>query len=438
MAVRKFTRKENFALALQFATHYQRAKNFHLMEQTLVAEWQFRRVQRLVDMAYHHTELYWKKYDSIGIHPRDIRSWQDFKRLPILTKEDLIEAGTGAVNDRLKIDELLVSRSSGSTGEFVTIYLDPQAMVTQAIQAVRMIKEMCPCYGPLDRELLIYTSEYPYSSIGGLYRATYAHTLLSTHQLLERISETRPTIIAVYPSILRDIVRVRGSNDPIRHVKTIITNSEQSLQEERGHFARQLGCPVYDEFSSEELSSIAYQCRHLQYHVTQDSSYVEVLSPSADTDMPPGQLGEIVGTCLINTAMPIIRYRQGDLATLSYASCPCGRTGPVLRALAGRKNDSFKRPDGTEVPSGRILDWTYDLILTHKLGVREFQITQQTRSRVEVHLVVEPSYDDSIANQIITSNFRKTFGDGFDVAILVVPAIGRTRSGKYNPIRSLV
>jgi len=234
------------------------------------------------------------------------------------------------------------------------------------------------------------------------------------------------------------MIRADGSCELMRNVKAVITNSEHSTQEEREVFSQQLGCPVYDEFSSEELSSIAYQCSHKKYHMTQDSSYVEVLALGADTDVRAGQIGEIVGTCLINSAMPIIRYRQDDLAVLGADGCPCGRTAPVLSMLAGRRNDSFKRIDGTEVTSGRILDWTYELVLTHNLGVREFQLTQQTWRRVEIRLVVEAGYNEAVANQIIVSNFKKSFGNEFDIVIAVVPVIHRMMSGKYNPIRSLV
>lgn len=436
--MRRFTWREYAELSWHFATGHRRIENFNLLSQDRITAWQFHAVRQLVGIAYQHTELYRNKYDAVGIHPRDIRNWQDFTQLPTLTKEELIEYGPRVVDHRRDPGDLFVSKSSGSSGELVSIYLDSQAMIAQASQAIRMIKEMCPTYGPLDRELLIYTSEYPYKSIGGLYRAAYAHPLLPTGKLIERIADTRPAIIAVYPSILRDIVRFYDAGEPMRHLKTVITNSEQSLQEERDLFARRLNCAVHDEFSSEELSSIAYQCRHQRYHVTQDSSYIEVLSPTTDNILPAGQIGEIVGTCLINTAMPIIRYRQGDLASLQKHSCPCGRTGPVLEALAGRKNDSFWRMDGTEVQSGRILDWTYELILTHKLGVLEFEVTQKTMQHVDVHLVVEPTYNESTANRIIEWSFRRTFGDDFQVTVSVVPTIARTKSGKYNPIRSLV
>lgn len=438
VALRRFTWRQNAGLAWQYLTRHREIERFTGLRQDRVTAWQFSRARRLVETAYCHTDLYRRKYRSAGIHPNDIRSWQDFACLPTLTKEELIEFGPQAVDARRDRESLFVSRSSGSSGRFVSVYLDSQALITQAIQAIRMIRELYPGYGPRDEELMIYTSQYPYASIGGFYRAAYAHTLSPTRELVERIARGRPAVIAVYPSILRDIVRLHDTVKPFPHLKVVITNSEQSLQEERDLFARRLDCAVHDEFSSEELSSIAHQCRHQRYHVTQDSSYIEVLSPTRDTALPGGQVGEIVGTCLINTAMPIIRYRQGDLASLREQSCPCGRTGPVLEALAGRKNDSFRRPDGTEIPSGRILDWTYDLILRHRLGVVEFQVTQETLHHIGIRLVVAPGYHEPTGNQIIRCSFRRTFGESFEVAVAVVPAIERTKTGKYNPIRSLV
>jgi hypothetical protein len=70
--------------------------------------------------------------------------------------------------------------------------------------------------------------------------------------------------------------------------------------------------------------------------------------------------------------------------------------------------------------------------------VREFQIVQKTQQHVNVQLVVEPTYNESTTNQIIEWNFRRTFGEDFEVAVSVVPTIARTKVGKYNPIRSMV
>lgn len=435
--MRSFTSREKIALAGRFLSRHREISNWGANPQPVIRERQFRQVKRLVDVAFHHTEFYRRKYSVVGVHPRDIQDWSDFAQLPTVTKPELIDAGLGAVNDRCRIDRLFVSRSSGSTGQFVTVYLDSRAVITQALQAYRMLHEVAPGYGPRDRELLVYTSEYPYSSIGGLYRARYVSTLSSAGQILEEIRRYRPAILAIYPSILRELLELDG-HVLMLPLKGVLTNSEYSSQEERDAFARQMDCPVSDEFSSEELSSIAYQCLRKSYHLTQDASYIELLRPGFLTPAPSGEVGEIVGTCLINEATPIIRYHQGDLAVLGDRACVCGRTAPTLESLAGRMNASFRRRDGSLVPSGRILDWTYSLILTHRLGIRQFQVTQEKVDLVTIDLVVTDSYDPDVHHRMLTESFRELFGDSFVIWPRIVTDIERMASGKSNPIRSLV
>lgn len=436
--MRGFTPREKIALVVAFLSRYRQITNSGDNLQPVVRERQFRRVQRLIDVAFHHTEFYRRKYSSAGIHPRDIRSWSDFAQLPTVTKPELIDAGLGVLNDRYRPDRLFVSRSSGSSGQFLTVYLDARAIITQALQAYRMLHEVVPGYGPCDRELLVYTSEYPYSSIGGLYRARYVSTLSPAEQILEEIRRYRPAVLAIYPSILRELLELDGHVLMLRHLKGVLTNSEYSSQEERDAFARQMSCTVSDEFSSEELSSIAHQCLSKSYHLTQDASYIELLRPGSPTPAPPGEVGEIVGTCLINEATPIIRYYQDDLAVLGDRPCACGRTAPTLESLAGRMNASFRRRDGSLVPSGRILDWTYSLILTHRLGIRQFQVTQESVDLVTIDLVVTDSYDPDVHHRILTESFRELFGDSFAVRPRIVAGIERLASGKSNPIRSIV
>ena len=91
-----------------------------------------------------------------------------------------------------------------------------------------------------------------------------------------------------------------------------------------------------------------------------------------------------------------------------------------------------------EIPSGRVLDWTYSFILTHRLGVREFQITQQTLREIEIQVVVTDSFEEATESRLLASKFKETFGTTFDATVLIVPAISRSSSGKYNPIRSFI
>jgi phenylacetate-CoA ligase len=436
--MREFTTMEKLSLLFQFLTRYPNAMRLSKLDQEQMKAHQFSTIKRLLDIAYYHTDFYRHKYNAVGVHPNDIKTWEDFKQLPTITKDELITCSSEFVDKRVKNNYLIFSKSSGSTGKFVSVQLDAHYFNAQAIQVIRMLKELNPGYSPLDKELLVYTSPYPFSSIGGFYRTVYLNNLLSEREILRKILQVRPAIISIYPSILRTIVDRHEIHYRDLGIETIITNSEHSTQSERDYFAKLFGCSVFDEFSSEELGAIAYQCVEKQYHLVQDCSYIELLSANTDKEANPGQPGEFVGTCLINTVAPIIRYRQSDLAILATNPCDCGKTTPVLQTIVGRKNSSFKRPDGIEIPSGRILDWTYSLVLKLELSIREFQIIQRTLTLIEVNLVVSGNYKPEFDNSKLIYHFKLTFGAEFEVVVNIVPSIPRTESGKYIPIQSLI
>jgi phenylacetate-CoA ligase len=301
-----------------------------------------------------------------------------------------------------------------------------------------MLKEFYPAYSPFDKELLVYTSEYPFRSVGGFYQVQYINNLLPVGRIFAAMQHLRPAIIAIYPSILNEIVHTYGEQVRELGIRAVITNSEHSSQAERDQLAAAVGCPVFDEFSSEEISGIAYQCPQKQYHLVQDSAYIEILDPERDVAVPPGDLGEIVGTCLINTAMPFIRYRQSDLAIMGTATCSCGKTAPVFHELSGRKVASFKKPDQTYIPSGRILDWTYSLVLSLGCDIREFQVIQRSFTDVEIAIVPGETYTSDRYNNTIVTSFRETFSRDFEVTVSLVPYIEKTRAGKHIPIRSYI
>lgn len=436
--MRKFNYKEQTSLIYQYLTRYRKLAKFPYQNQEVNRAYQMKRVQELIKTAYFHTDFYKKKYDDAGIHPSDINTWEDFYQLPTVSKDEVIEFGLDMADRRCDVDDLILSRSSGSTGQFVDLYFDAQHFITQEVQVIRMLKEFYPKYGPLDKELLIYTSEYPFKSIGGFYSVDYINNLCSVNEIYNKIKQVRPVIVAFYPSILRELIETYGEECNKLGIKAIITNSEHSSQREREHFEMVMGCPVFDEYSSEEISGIAHQCVQKNYHMEQDSSIVEIMDVDEDVRLALGEQGEIVGTSLINFSMPLIRYRQGDIGTVSPESCTCGKTAPIFEKLSGRKNSSLKRPDGSLIPSGRVLDWTYGLVLTEDVDVVQFQITQYALDEIVVSILPGKNFDFEKDPTIIKDGFKYTFGENLNPFVKLVPQIEKTSSGKHIPIRSLL
>ncbi len=398
--------------------------------------WQWRRVQRLVTHAWKEVPFYRERYAEAGFSPGDLKSWDDFGRLPVVTKADVIANYPHAILRRGETPErLIVSRSSGSSGQVLDICYDSRAMVTYLLAWLRLYR-MGFAYSPWHSQLYVYTSPYPLNSLFGLYPMRFVQTLAPLTEIAAEAERVRPHLLVCYPSHLKQVAPVLSAKARSR-LRCVSVNSEMSTQAERDSLARELGCPVLDEYSSEELTRIAAQCRCGRYHVFEDINYIETLK-AADTgkwQAVANEPGVIVGTNLHNFAMPMIRYVQNDIGHLANAAstCACGWKFRELTELQGRKNDSFLMPSGRELSSGFLLDATYEILLTWRTAVRDFCLVQEARDRVVLEVVRGEGWKSEVATAI-SQRFEGFFELGVNFEILAVEECRKTKTGKRNPI----
>ncbi|WFB34679.1 hypothetical protein P3T73_10960 [Kiritimatiellota bacterium B12222] len=390
-------------------------------------DWQFARIQKLVTHAMKEIPFYRAHYGAASFELGDLKSWDDFHRLPLVTKDDVIQHfPEGMLKKGANLDDLIVSRSSGSSGKVLDVCYDSQAMITFMLAGLRLYR-MGFRYGPLHRQLYIYTSPYPLSSVFGLFPMHFVSTLEEVDKIAAKIEAIRPELLVCYPSHLKQIAPLLSKRATSR-LRCISVNSEMSTQAERDAISERWGCPVLDEYSSEELTRIAAQCTCGKYHVFEDINYMETLPPE-----PGSNLGVLVGTQLHNFAMPMIRYVQNDLGELQSSVCDCGWRFRQLINLQGRKNDSFLMPSGREISSGFLLDATYDILLEWREAVLDFCLIQTGGDQVKLQVVKGSGWSDRIAEEI-KQRFNGYFKNEVRFWIEGVEICEKTRSGKRNPI----
>jgi phenylacetate-CoA ligase len=218
-------------------------------------------------------------------------------------------------------------------------------------------------------------------------------------------------------------------------LRAISVSSEPSSQREREQLSRRFGCGVYDEYATEELTRVASQCTHGTYHVFEDVVHLEVLAPTSDQVLEPGEPGEVVGTYLHNFAMPFIRYRQGDAARLEPSRCGCGRTFMELSELRGRRLDAFVLPSGRVLTSGWLLDASYSFLLDVAAEIAAFRLIQHSLDHVEILLVPGRGWRADMATAV-RARFVELVGEPLRVEVRLVDAIARSPAGKHQPIIS--
>jgi len=362
--------------------------NFCKKSPAYIRSWQFKRIKELVNNAFKNVPLYKEKYSAIGFSPGDLKTWKDFEKLPILTKEEIIEAFPHkSVSIKHNLD--FTTRSSGSSGKFVTIVVSPEAVYRDTMQGARQFYFQSGAkYKPNDLALFIYTCPWWVSSIDGDYKTAFLPTTIKVEETAKVICNLRPKILSLYPTYL---LKFYEKNIPLKKygVELIIIHSEQSSLEERLEISKFMGIPVLDEFSSEELTRIALECPFRKYHLEEDACYVEIVDAKNKKRIKPGEQGLLIGTNLLNEATPIIRYYQGDTALIKRnKKCPCGSNFRIFGPVYGRYMDSIVDSDGEIIPASCFMDLAYNWYLESGIPVHglRYQIVQEKNGDIDIYL----------------------------------------------------
>jgi len=218
----------------------------------------------------------------------------------------------------------------------------------------------------------------------------------------------------------------RLSPPPIR---AIITTSEKVTPEMRQVMERAFRCKVFEEYSTVENAVFASECHHGKLHVSPDACVLEIVRADG-SPCAPGEVGEVVATCLMRDYQPLVRFRLGDLAAWGPEPCGCGSSMPVLAEVAGRLEDVVVGPDGRQMVR-------FHGIFVGQRTIIEGQVVQERLDRIKVKVVGTPDFCETDTEDII-ARVKQRLGPGVQVAVEMVDAIPRTKDGKFRAVVSLV
>lgn len=401
-----------------------------------IKDWQLKRISEIVDYAYENIPLYHKKYSKIGYQKGMIKTWNDFEKLPIVYKDELIEGFPNEIAKDIE-DFNLSTRSSGTSGKFLTLSLTIDSIYIDTIQGVRQfLLQNANNYFPEDVILFIYTVPWWIKNINGKYKQEFLPTTASVDEVIKKIEEVKPKIISTYPTYLSKIADCR-INLRKYGVELVVVHSEQSTRKSRDMFEKILNVKVLDEYSSEELTRIALECPQHIYHLEEDACYIEIVDPITKQNLNYGKKGVVVGTNLLNTSTPLIRYYQGDLAELGEPiKCECGNNCRVLRKLYGRYMDSIITKNNEIIPASAFMDMAYNWFFSMSIPIHglRYQFIQYDKDRLELYLI-KGKYNIDI--QKIRDSMYLLLPKDMNVDIKMVdklPEIGK----KYRPVISFV
>jgi phenylacetate-CoA ligase len=405
---------------------------------------QSRRLRALLTHAYDHCPFYRRRFDEAGLRPEDVCSPEDLRALPPLEKRDIQEQAGQMIAEGWPQDDLLPNQTGGSTGTPIRFFLSRDRKCSRAAATLR--HNRWAGWEPGDRSAVIWGAPLDRPDDGP--RARLRAALLREPLWLDAGSLTeerltkfhaalwrwRPKVIQAYARsavLFARYLRERGLSAYRPH--SLVTSAEMLEAEDRRLLEEVFGCPVFDRYGCREVSVIASECpAHSGLHVNAECLYVEVETPTGPA--APGEVGAVLVTDLLNLAMPLIRYRIGDLGALAEGDCPCGRGLPRLAALFGRSTDFLVGSDGRLV-SGVFLA-TY--VVAHRPSLGQVQIRQDRAGAVLYRVRPGQGFDADGDLAYLRAATRRHLGERAEADVEWVDALPAEPSGKFLFSRSSV
>ena len=289
--------------------------------------------------------LYSNKLKGISV-----KSLKDLSKMPFTTKQDLLSSypyGSLAV----ELNELrLILSSSGTTGTpILTFYTekDYELWMERLVRNLRLI-------GIGKGDLFVNTSNQGlFTGRGYTDAAPLAGAVLipvgpaSPEKHLKIMAELGVTSFHAIPSFtvkMANIAKDTGLTEKLKLRKAIL-GAESWSDATRKRIEEGLNIDTYDNYGVAELGGpgIAIECPAKDgLHVWADHYFIEVIDPETGEQLSIGEEGELVITTLTREAMPLIRYRTGDIVELMPSECSCGLKTPKISRIKGRLDEMIK------------------------------------------------------------------------------------------------
>jgi len=421
------------------AQHYQ----FRRTERWDPARMRARQFAQLSHLVTHaeRTMPFWRaRLREAGIDPGAPLTEESWARIPILSREDVRNAGTALHCLSVPAAHGAVQRgsTSGSSG---TPLGTLQTDVHQLFWSAGLLRELLWAGFDFRGKIAIIRRgafaevdtgdgrSFPSwgEEVEALYPTGPALVFDVRRPLREQadwLSRIDPDYFLTVPSVLGALARhFRDTGKKLRKLRGIRTFGEVVGKDLRDLCQDVFGASIADCYSCEEAGYLAVQCpSHQHLHVIAELVKLEILD-DAGRPCGPGETGRVIVTPLHNFAMPLLRYEVGDLAEFG-PPCDCGRCLPVLRRVIGRMRNLLTLPSGE-----RRVAYLTDHGFYKIDALRQFQVAQTSVGAIEIRLVVRHALSPETEAGIVET-VHTMLGHRFDARVVYLDEIPHGPTGK--------
>lgn len=310
---------------------------------------QLHRLKQTVQNVYERIPHYRNLFDEMGLHPADIETLEDVKKLPFTTKtvlRDNYPYGMFAV----PLNQVLrLHASSGTTGKPTVVGYTRNDLETWSELVARVVTQA----GVTSDDIVQIT--FGYGLFTGAFGLHYGlekvgATIVpisvgNTGRQIMLMKDFGATALVGTPSYCLHLAEVARSMDidpSSLNIRLGLFGSESWTESMRTELERVWDAKATDNYGLSEVlgPGVAGECTiEPGLHINEDHFLVEVIDSETGESLDYGQEGELVITTLTKEALPIIRYRTRDITVLNPEKCSCGRTTARMRKVLGRTDD---------------------------------------------------------------------------------------------------
>lgn len=322
---------------------------YECMPREELEQLQLERLQATLNRAYKNVAFYRKMFHESNIIPEDMQAHSDLARLPFTNREDMLmnyPYGMFAVPLR---EVVRVHSSSGTTEKPVVVgytrndikiwtNLVARVMTAAGVSRDDMV-QVTFSYG-------LYTGAFGFhygaEAIGASVIPTGTGNTEKQIMIMQDYKTTALVSTPTYAITLVERMEKLGVNPKGLSLRVGLFGGEPLSETMRQEIEARLGIAATDNYGLSEIigPGVAGECEHkCGMHIFEDAFIPEIIDPLTGTQLSAGNVGELVLTTLTKEAFPMIRYRTGDITSLEYAPCKCGRTMVRMNKTMGRSDD---------------------------------------------------------------------------------------------------
>jgi len=310
-------------------------------------------LRSIIVHCFKNVPFYRSLWKKSKVNISSIRTTNDLKKLPIISKDDIVKNYSEFFASNYSQHTALVRETSGSLKK-MRVFFDERCW--DYMQAIYLRTLFSVGYNP-HKPLAFFWADPPQVSFlnyFGLFKKIWIPASLSEEEQLDVLERENPPQIYYFSTslfLLAQLMLKKGlklSPELIITQADLLTNGMRNIIKKAFNEA-----PVLDTYGAQEIGYIGWECKESgSYHINSDLVYLELLDKNRE-NVSNGEEGSVILTHFANYLFPLIRYEIGDICVASDEQCSCGRSLPLVKSIEGRKKEVW---DGRKICPKKLID----------------------------------------------------------------------------------